>query len=87
MRDGKETATGFVRTLDLSRVGVMIESPDRFESGQELTLEFLMDNDELLKIRGIVSHVTTDAQGMNRVGVIFQNVSARVQELLTRQIQ
>ncbi len=83
---GKAAASGFGRTLNLSVVGVMLESADPFQADQEITVEFLMDNDALLKLRGRVTHVTVNAQGMYLIGIVFENLTTRARELLARQV-
>ena len=85
-RERAATTEGFARTLNLSLVGVMIESPDPLQVGQELTLEFLMDNDAVAKVRGRVLHVTPGRDDLHLAGIIFEAPARRVQELLARQI-
>ncbi|MBI3912703.1 MAG: PilZ domain-containing protein [Chloroflexi bacterium] len=87
VRDGKETATGFARTRNLSATGVMIESSDSFELEQFVTLDFLMNDNRVLKLRGSVTHLTRTDDGLNLVGIIFENLSTEAKRLLAQQIE
>ncbi|MBI3740289.1 MAG: PilZ domain-containing protein [Chloroflexi bacterium] len=87
VKDGKETVAGFVRTLNLSLVGVMLETFDPFELEQEVVLDFLMDNNEVLKLRGRVTHISSGDKGIQNVGVVFENLGNQARELLARQIE
>ncbi len=86
VKEGAQTATGFARTMNLSHVGVMIESPDPMDSGQELALEFLLDNNRVLKLGGRVTHVSPGEKGMQWVGVAFENLTAADKKLLAEQL-
>lgn len=79
------SAAGFVRTLNLSETGALIESADPFYVGQTLRLEFLLDYDRVAKVEGRVTRVTRVAE-FYRAGIAFVNVAPHMQRLLARQV-
>jgi c-di-GMP-binding flagellar brake protein YcgR len=79
------TPAGFVRSLNLSEQGMLLESPDRFEAGQLLTFEILLDYDLAAWVRGKVLRVQAQPDGSNRVAVEFENVSPETQKILKAQ--
>ena len=60
---GKESYTGFVRALNLSPIGALLESPDKFAPGQNLALEFLLDNNRIAQTSGRVSSHSRPCRG------------------------
>lgn len=87
VQDGKETASGFARTRNLSAIGAMIESSDPFEPGQAVGLDFLLNDNRVLKLRGSVSHTTRTDEGLNLVGVVFENLTTEAKNLLAQQME
>lgn len=85
LADGVVTASGFARTLNLGESGALIESPDRFQKGQTLALEFLLDYDRIVKAEGRVTRVSK-AKGLYHVSVDFHKVAAAARRLIARQI-
>ncbi len=79
------TLSGFVRTLNLSEEGALLESPDPFPIGQLLNLEFLMDYDRVASVEATVNRVTRNKE-MYRVAVKFTNLSQANRRLLAKQV-
>ena len=82
---GKEARAGFVRTLTLSSVGALLESPDEFAPGQNLALEFLLDNNRIAQVDGCVTRVHKRDR-FYHVAVEFGQVSPRTRRLIGLQI-
>lgn len=78
--------SGFARTLDVSETGALLESPDHFEKGQVLLMEFLLDEDRVARLRATVSRVTS-VKGVQQVGVTFEKLSPETRRLLARQLK
>lgn len=76
---------GFVRALDLSTLGALLESPDPFVEGQQLSLEFLIDNNRIVQVNGKVNRVTR-AEEFYLVAVVFEKLSARAKRLISEQV-
>ncbi len=85
LAEGVVTASGFARTLNLAETGALIESPDRFQKGQTLSLEFLLDYDRIVRAEGRVTRVSK-VKGFYHVSVEFQRVAAASRRLIARQI-
>lgn len=79
------TASGFARTVSLRETGALIESPDRFQIGQTLSLEFLLDYNRIAKVEGRVTRVSK-AKGLYHVSVEFHHVAAASRRLIAHQI-
>jgi hypothetical protein len=84
--DGTVTLTGFVRTLNISEEGALLESPDTFKTGQTLALEFLLDYDRMVNVEGRVLRVTRNKEGY-RVAVSFTNLTPANRRLLAKQVK
>ena len=82
---GKESHTGFVRALNLSPIGALLESPDEFAPGQNLALEFLLDNNQIAQTNGRVTRVTKRAKFYN-IAVEFAKVSPKARRLIQLQV-
>jgi hypothetical protein len=82
---GKESQTGFVRALNLSPIGALLESPDKFSLGQTLALEFLLDNNRIAQINGCVTRVNKRAE-FYHVAVEFAKVSSKARRLIQLQV-
>ncbi len=79
------TASGFARTLNLGETGALIESPDRFQKGQTLSLEFLLDYNRIARVEGRVTRISK-AKGLYHISVAFYQVAAAARRLIARQI-
>jgi hypothetical protein len=82
---GQESFTGFVRALNLSSVGALIESPDEFTVGQKLGVEFLLDNNRIAQADVRVTRVTPHEK-FYHVAVEFVRVSPQARRLINQQI-
>ena len=82
---GKESHTGFVRALNLSPAGALLESPDKFALGQNLSLELLLDNNQIAQTNGRVTRVSKRDK-FYHVAVEFAKVSPRARRLIGQQI-
>ncbi|MCI0476065.1 MAG: PilZ domain-containing protein [Anaerolineales bacterium] len=82
---GQESFTGFVRALNLSSVGALLESPDEFAPGQKLAVEFLLDNNRIAQADVRVARVTK-RENFYHVAVEFTRVSAQARRLIDQQI-
>lgn len=78
------TWTGFARTLNLSVTGALLELPDKMSVGRELSMEFLLDNDEIGKMNAVVTRVDK-VKKMYHVAVEFVKLPAKTKRLLARQ--
>ncbi len=76
---------GFVRALNLSTYGALLESPDPFSAGQTLDLEFLLDENQLVQVAGTVLRVNKKGP-FYLVAVGFGKLSAKIKRLITSQI-
>ena len=85
LEDGVVTWSGFARTLNLSQTGALLESPDRFPVNQVLRLEFLMDNDRILEVEGVVERVSKSKK-MYKLAVSFPKLTAKAKRLLEKQV-
>ncbi|MEW5718721.1 MAG: PilZ domain-containing protein [Chloroflexota bacterium] len=82
---GKESLTGFVRALNLSPIGALLESPDAFTLGQTLALEFLLDNNRIAQTDGRVTRVRK-REKFYHVAVEFAKVSPKARRLIQLQV-
>jgi len=82
---GKESQTGFIRALNLSPAGALLESPDEFVPGQNLALEFLLDNNRIAQTDGLVTRVTKRDK-FYHVAVEFGKLSPQARRLIQLQI-
>ncbi len=82
---GKESLTGFVRALNLSSIGALLESPDKFDLGQNLALEFLLDNNRIAQTDGRVTRVSKRDK-FYHVAVEFAKVSSKARRLIQLQV-
>ncbi len=85
IEDGVVTLSGFIRTLNISEEGALLESPDEFKVGQVLSLEFLLDYDRIVSVEGRVTRVHKDKKPY-RIAVIFTNLTPASRRLLAKQI-
>jgi hypothetical protein len=76
---------GFVRAINLSTDSALLESPDPFRAGQTVELEFLLDNDNLAKTNGTVTHVHKKG-AFYLVDVTFDEIDAATKKLIAKQI-
>ncbi|MBI5301823.1 MAG: PilZ domain-containing protein [Chloroflexi bacterium] len=83
--NGAVTNTGFGRTLQLGATGALLESPDPFPVGQALSLEFLLDNDQLVTVAGHVTRVAR-AKAFQHASVDFDELDAPARRLIDLQI-
>ena len=83
---GTVTNTGFVRTLNISEEGALLESPDDFPVGQTLALEFLLDYDRMVNVEGRVLRVHKNKEGY-RIAVTFTNLTSANRRLLAKQVK
>ncbi|MCX7838744.1 MAG: PilZ domain-containing protein [Anaerolineae bacterium] len=81
----QELHTGFVRTLNLSTVGALLESPDEFKVGEPLSIEFLLDNNRIAQADVRVTRVTKEDK-FYHIAVEFTRVSTRARRLIEQQI-
>ena len=82
---GKESHTGFVRALNLSPAGTLLESPDKFALDQVLSLEFLLDNNRIAQAEGRVTRVAKRDK-FYHVAVKFGKLSSQARRLIQLQI-
>ncbi len=83
---GSVSNTGFVRTLNISEEGALLESPDEFSIGQILSLEFLLDYDRMVNVEGRVLRVSKNKEGY-RIAVTFTNLTSANRRLLAKQVK
>ncbi len=81
----QELRSGFVRTLNLSTLGALLESPDAFQVGEQLSIEFLLDNNRIAQADVRVTRVTPRAP-FYHIAVEFTRVSTRARRLIEQQI-
>lgn len=78
--------TGFVRALDLSTTGALLESPDPFAIGENLALEFLINNDRIVQATGTVKRINKKSP-FYHVAITFDKLTARAKRLILEQIK
>ncbi len=84
--DGRTvTWSGFARALNLSEGGALLETPDRFQVDQDLSLEFLLNDDQILKVKGVITRITRSKK-MYHVAVVFSPINAKAKRLLAKQV-
>ena len=82
---GKESWTGFVRTLSLSETEAVLESPDEWRADQKFTLEFLLDNDRVAPVQAQVARV--EKKGAFFLATLtFEPLPAKIRKLIAQQI-
>lgn len=81
----QELCTGFVRTLSLSTVGALLESPDEFKTGEPLSIEFLLDNNRIAPADVRITRVTKEGN-FYHIAVEFTRVSTRARRLIEQQV-
>lgn len=81
----QETRTGFVRALNLSKIGALLESPDEFTVGEKLAVEFLLDNNYIAQADVRVTRVTRH-EPFYHIAVEFTRVSPQARRLIDKQI-
>jgi hypothetical protein len=82
--DDQVTSTGFGRALNLSVIGALVESPDPFPVGQILSLEFLLDNDQLAILHGRVTRIAKN-KALYQAAIEFVKPPARARRLIALQ--
>jgi len=78
--------TGFVRALNLSTTGALLESPDPFAIGESLALEFLINNDRIVQATGTVTRINKKSP-FYHVAVTFDKLAARTKRLILEQVR
>lgn len=86
VEDGQVAWTGFARTINLSVLGALLETPDKFTVDQNLSLEFLLDEDQIARVEGVVVRVGK-VKKMYHVAVAFSKPDAKTKRLLARQMK
>lgn len=82
--NGNVTTTGFGRTLNLSRIGALLETPDPFPVGQAVSLEFLLDNNKLVTVEGDVTRVD-QAKPFYNLAIKFSKLTPTARRLIDLQ--
>ncbi len=80
---GQPTWTGFASTVSLGADGTTLELPDRMNVGQNLTLEFLLDENQVVQVEGTVTKITRAKNGFH-VAIGFVKPNARAKRLLAK---
>ena len=75
-----------VQTLNLSKRGALIESPDRVFPTEVCVFKFVTDNARVVEIQGRIAWVEQDDTGVYRAGVAFRNLSPDEEYILELQI-
>ncbi len=85
--DGDEVIwSGFARSLNLSVAGALIETPDRFKVGEHLSLEFLLDNNQIAPVDGEVVRITK-VKGMNNLALQFEEPASKAKRLINKHVK
>ncbi len=74
------------RTLDVSEVGIRLETHMPVDVGSEMLLSVGLE-DEVLDIRGRVIHCSQNKEGNNELGVEFVDKDAAASDILIRFIK
>ena len=80
------TPAGFVRALNLSERGMLLETPDVFSPGQTLSFDILLDFNHVAQVEGQIVWYKHQDQGLNRVGIEFPNLSRAQKKLIADQV-
>lgn len=59
---------------DISEAGVLLETAEIFESGNQLDLDIAFEQEKIVRVQGEVVHVRKSAGGLYDVGVRFKKV-------------
>lgn len=82
---GDLNLAGFVRTLNVSEAGALLESPDPFPVGQRLALELLLDEDRVIRVDAQVVRVTHSKEAYH-IGVAFADLTPANRRLIEKQV-
>jgi len=77
---------GFARALSLSAAGALLETPDQFEVGQSLEMEFLLDDNRIAKVGGIITRINKRKE-FYEVGIEFGKVPAKIKKWIEQQTE
>ncbi len=77
---------GFVRALNLSERGMLLETPDVFSPGQTLSFDILLDFNHVAQVEGRIVWYKHEDKGLNRVGIEFPNLSRAQKKLIVDQV-
>ena len=80
------SSAGFVRALNLSDRGMLLETPDLFAPGQTLSFEIMLDFNQIAQVEGKIVWYKQQDKGLNRAGIEFPNLSRAQQKLIEDQV-
>ena len=75
-----------VHTLNLSKRGALVESPDKIFPTEVCTFKFVTDDARVVEVQGRIAWVEQDSAGVYRAGVAFRNLSPDEEYLLELQM-
>ncbi len=85
-RERDERAVSFVRTLNLSSTGALIESADPLRVGQLVHVEILLDFNRVVNVQARVVHLNAQAEGFIFAGLKFHKLDKGAKQLLKEQV-
>lgn len=77
---------GFVRAMNLSERGMLLETPDIFSPGQTLSFDILLDFNHVAQVEGSIVWYKHQDQGLNHVGIEFPSLSRAQRKLIVDQV-
>ena len=80
------SSAGFVRALNLSETGMLLETPDRFNPGEVFAFRVLLDFDHVAEVEGKIAWFDRQDQGLNIAGIEFSNPSGAQKKIIRDQV-
>lgn len=79
--EGECIATGMGRTLNVSLLGILLETKDRLEIGQTVSVEIGFE-ENLVPVIGLVMHCEPAADELFHAGIEFEAMSRQAEQVL-----
>ena len=84
--DGECVATGMGRTLNVSLLGILLETKECFTSGQTISVAMGFE-ENLVNVIGRVMHCEPASNGLFHAGIEFDSMSRQAEEVLVQYLQ
>jgi len=84
--EGERVATGMGRTLNVSRLGILLETKDHLASGQTVSVAIGFA-ESLVNVIGLVTHCEPAGDGLFHAGIEFSSMSRQTAQILEQYLQ
>ena len=84
--EGECVATGMGRTLNVSRLGILLETKDHLASGQAVSVAIGFA-ENLVNVIGLVMHCEPAGDGLFHMGIEFSAMSRQTAQILEQYLQ